>query len=232
MHQRIVGIRLVTGLILAGGLLAGSFTPALAGPGQGAADSMTAAARFVPCTDGSNPQKCKPINPEEPSKRGGQPKREPRGGNINPPPPSQPPTFEPPRGGRIQEPDRPDDDDSGPRVSVRTGDSEPFVAQHQPIPDMSDGVFLTPPQPVVHAPKPVAPAPKQITYAPQPVTYAPQPQPQPAPLPVVVAPPDTGVGPEVVAGAGTAGALAVLAALFGAGALFTWRRPVGAFGRD
>jgi len=206
MQQRVVGIRLVTGLIVAGGLLAGSLSPALAGPSQLAVDEVIA--RFEPC----KPGKCKPDNPppprEEPSKRGGKPKPEPpRGGNIKPPPPPPSPPN-PPRGGRIIEPP-PDDDDRGPRTVVTGGNSEPFVAQHQPIPDMSDGVFLTP---------------RVVTQTAQPqsvVVVSNRVQ------PVVYAPPSAGVGPEGEAAVATASALAVLAALFGAGAVFTWRRPVG-----
>jgi hypothetical protein len=104
---------------------------------------------------------------------------------------------------------RPDDDDRGPRVAVSGGESQPFVAQHQPIPNTSDGVFLT----TKVAPKPAPP--KAVVVVSNRVQ------------PVVYAPPSAGVGPEGDAAVATAGALASLAVLFGAGALYAWRRPVG-----
>lgn len=203
MNRRAMGIRLVAGLIVVGGLGAGSIGSTLAAPGNLDGEGLTITARFEKCTEGS-PDNCKQIKPEEPSKRGGKPEKErpPRGGTIQEPPES------PPTGGRIRK-DNPPKERSEPEVS-RTitstgGDSVPFTATHLEIP-----VVTSTKAPV--AAKPVA---KPIA----------QPVAQPVAKPVVAAAPSTGTGSMAGEAVGLPALLAALATMFGAGAVYVANRP-------
>jgi hypothetical protein len=195
-----MGIRLVAGLIVLGGLGAGSIGSTLAAPGN--LDGLTVTARFEKCTEGS-PDNCKQIKPEEPSKRGGKPEpekeRPPRGGKIQEPPDPQPPT-----GGRIRKDDTPKRDEPQVSRTIRSsgGNSEAFTATHLAIPvvNSSDAPVA---QPAVAA-APVA---------------------QPVARPVVAAAPSAGIGPESTAELGLPALLAALATMFGAGAFYVGRRP-------
>ncbi len=210
MNRRSMGIRLVAGLIVVGGLGAGSIGSTLAAPGSLDGEGLTITARFEKCTEGS-PDNCKQIKPEEPSKRGGKPERErpPRGGTIQDPP------EPPPTGGRIRK-DSPPKERSEPVVS-RTitstgGTSEPFTAKHLEIP-----VVNSTKAPV--AAKPVAqPAAKPMAPVAQPVA-------QPVAAPVVVAAPSTGTGSVAGESVGLPALLAAFAAMFGAGAVYGAIRP-------
>lgn len=230
MNRSSKGLRLAVGLCLSGGLMLSGMATAQASSVQPLGNSLALTPAFVYCKgDGYDPYDCTPIEPETPSKRGGIAKEDPKKPDKpdNPDKPNKPnnhkPNHGPKGGGFIEEPPTPNRPNNGGYIPtaptnepVRAissgGNSTPFTATHQAIPNVDSDGFAwetTTTTTTVAASAPAVSQPVQGVVESK---------------PVVANVPHAGVGPASMATTLPAG-LAALATLFGAVALYVWRRP-------